>query len=207
MKKILSIMAIAFMAMLMTSCDWFKKSEKPVKEQQTVESYIESDMEYVALNYGETFVWYETEVIYNNFLDEDCDGTYESIKSVYQYEKKVDSAAFDVKVITIWHRGDIMDVEVVDGWYAECYNLRGKDMPITFKNAYNAIMAVNLPKPHTRCCVLRDQIGPVAANPQYIYGVGLLFVDAVTGEVSEINPVFPDADEKELEVLDEQTEE
>ena len=209
MKKLLSIALIAFMAMtmLMSSCDGNKKSTEQVKVQPEVESYIESDMEYVVSNYGETFVWYETEVIYNNFLDEDCDGTYESIKSVYQYEKKIDSTAFDVKAITIWHRGDSMDVEVVDDWYAECYNLRGKDMPITFKNAYDAIMAVNLPKPHTKCCVLRDQVGPVAANPQYIYGVGLLFVDAVTGEVSEINPVFPDVDEEELEILDEQTEE
>jgi hypothetical protein len=200
MKRILSVLMIALMAISLTSCDWFKKGEQ-TKEHPTVETYIESDMEYMDENYGEVYVWYETEVIYNNFLDEENDGSIESVKSVFQHEKVVDSGAY-VKVVTITHCGELMDVEAVDGWYAECYNMRGKELPITFKDAYDAIMAVNLPKPHTRCCVLRDQVGPVAANPQYIYGVGLLFVDAVSGEVSEINPVFPNSDEVEEEVVE-----
>lgn len=197
MKRILSFLIIAIMAISLTSCDWFKKSEQ-TKEQPTVETYIESDMEYMAENYGEVYVWYETEVIYNDFLDEENDGSIESIKSVFQHEKVVDSGAY-VKVVTITHNGDLMDVEAVDGWYAECYNMRGKELPVTFKDAYDAIMAVNLPKPHTRCCVLRDQVGPVASNPQYIYGVGLLFVDAVNGNVSEVNPVFPNENEDTIE--------
>ena len=143
MKRILSVLMIAFMAISLTSCNWFKKSEQ-TKEQPTVETYIESDMKYMAENYGEVYVWYETEVIYNDFLDEENDGSIESIKSVFQHEKVVDSGAY-VKVVTITHNGDLMDVEAVDGWYAECYNMRGKELPVTFKDAYDAIMAVNLP--------------------------------------------------------------
>lgn len=201
MKRILSVLMIALMAISLTSCDWFKKNEQPVKEQPTVESYIESDVEYMLSNYDSTYAWYETEVIYNDFLDEENDGTYESIKSVYQYEKITDTGTI-VNAVTIWHVGDSTSVEVVDTWYAECFDLRESEICLTFKDAYDAIMAVNLPKPHTRCCVLRDQVGPVAANPQYIYGVGLLFVDAVSGEVSEINPVFPNSDEVEEEVVE-----
>lgn len=201
MKRILSILMIALMTISLASCDWFKKSEQ-TKEQPTVETYIESDMEYMAENYGEAYVWYETEVIYNNFLDEENDGSFESVKSVYQYEEFFGDTCANVIVVTITHMGELRTVEEEEGWYAECYNMRGKELPVTFKDAYDAIMAVNLPKPHTRCCVLRDQVGPVAANPQYIYGVGLLFVDAVSGEVSEINPVFPNSDDVEEEIVE-----
>lgn len=200
MKRILSILMIAIMAMSLTSCNWFKKGEQ-VKEQPAIESYIESDMEYMVANYGETYAWYETEVIYKDMLDEETDGTYESVKSVYQYENQTDTGII-VKAVTIYHVGDSTLVDVVDTWYAECFDLRESEITLTFKDAFDAIMAVNLPKPHTRCCVLRDQVGPVAANPQYIYGVGYLFVDAVDGEISEINPVFPNSDEVE-EVVEE----
>lgn len=200
MKRILSVLMIALMAISLTSCDWFKKSEQ-IKEQPTIETYIESDMEYMAENYGETYAWYETEVIYNDMLDAETDGTYESVKSVYQYEHQTDTGTI-VKAVTIYHVGDSTSVEVVDTWYAECFDLRESEIVLTFKDAFDAIMSVNLPKPHTRCCVLRDQVGPVAANPQYIYGVGLLFVDAVSGEVSEINPVFPNSDEVEEEIVE-----
>lgn len=200
MKKVFIFLMTISLMFSLNSCEWFKKS-KQTKEQPVVENYLESDKEYMSNNYGETYVWYETEVIYNNFLDEENDGSFESVKSVYQYENVCDSGAI-VKVVTITHCGELMDVEVVDGWYAECFNMRGKVLPITFNDAFNAIMAVNLPKPHTRCCVLRDQVGPVAANPQYIYGVGLLFVDAVSGEVSEINPVFPDSEDIDEEIVE-----
>ena len=197
MKRFLSIITITLVAISVTSCNWFNRNEKQDNEQPTVESYIESDMEYVRENYGNTFVWYETEILYTNYLDEENDGTYQFIKSVYQYvDMSEDSISADVKVITIYHENDAVNIEVEDTWYAECFDLRHSDINLTFRDAYNAIMSVNLPKPHTQYCVLRDQVGPVAANPQYIYGQGLLFVDAVNGLVSEINPVFPNATEE-----------
>lgn len=197
MKRFLSIITIALVAISVTSCNWFNKNEKQDNEQPTVESYIESDMEYVRENYGNTFVWYETEILYTNYLDEENDGTYQFIKSVYQYvDMSEDSTSADVTVITIYHENDAVHIEVENTWYAECFDLRHSDINLTFRDAYNAIMSVNLPKPHTQYCVLRDQVGPVAANPQYIYGQGLLFVDAVNGVVSEFNPVFPDTTEE-----------
>ena len=191
------------MAIAMTSCEWFKNDEQ--KEQPTVESYIESDMEYVTLNYDSTFAWYETEVVYNSFLDEENDGSYESVRSVFQYEKETDTAVI-VKAIIITHTEGVMDIEVVDTWYLEDLDLRNYEINLTFADAYDAMMAADIIKPHTQHCVLRSQVGPVLANPQYIYGKGLLFVDATNGEVSEINPVFPDAEEceDEMEVPDEE---
>ena len=67
MKRILSILMIALMAISLASCDWFKKNEQP-KEATTVESYIESDMDYMVENYGESYAWYETEYLLTFFF-------------------------------------------------------------------------------------------------------------------------------------------
>lgn len=54
-------------------------------------------------------------------------------------------------------------------------------------------MASNFPKPHSRNCVLRREIGPIPdVNPQYIFGntKSQLYVDAVTGSVTNHTPAF-----------------
>ena len=63
---------------------------------------------------------------------------------------------------------------------------------ITFAEALEKLNQVNFPKPHSRYCVLRKEVGPKDANVQYIFGnsKAQLYVDAVTGEVTDLNPVF-----------------
>jgi len=55
------------------------------------------------------------------------------------------------------------------------------------------MMAVNFPKPHSRYVTLRNPIGPVAINTQWIFGNvrEQLWCDAVTGEIRNSNPAFP----------------
>lgn len=63
---------------------------------------------------------------------------------------------------------------------------------LTYKDAFDRVMATNCPKPHSQHVVLRKELGPKVANPQYIFGnsSAQLYVDAVTGEVRDTNPVF-----------------
>jgi hypothetical protein len=63
---------------------------------------------------------------------------------------------------------------------------------VTFAEALEKLNQVNFPKPHSRYCVLRKEVGPKDANVQYIFGNShaQLYVDAVTGEVTDHNPVF-----------------
>ena len=66
-------------------------------------------------------------------------------------------------------------------------------MTVTFNEVLEKINEVNMPKPHSKQCVLRKQVGPVAANPQYIFGnvKSQIYVDAINGKVSDENPAFP----------------
>ena len=59
-------------------------------------------------------------------------------------------------------------------------------------------MEANCPKPHSKKCTLRKELGPNGAdvNAQYIFGNSeqQVYVDAVTGKVSLTNPVYPSED-------------
>lgn len=63
---------------------------------------------------------------------------------------------------------------------------------LTFKEAYQKIMEINFPKPHSKQCVLRKPLGPIDCHPQYIFGNirSQLYVDAITGGVTDKNPAF-----------------
>ena len=74
----------------------------------------------------------------------------------------------------------------------EDFPLNDEAIVLTFTEALDRVLAANYPKPHSKYVVLRKEIGPKAANPQYIFGnlKSQLYVDATTGAVSDSNPVF-----------------
>lgn len=113
------------------------------------------------------------------------------ISNIFQVVEQKSSKSFDVHVIMYTHVGDSTQVDVKHGFWIEDYPM--DSVKVTFKEAYAKLMATNLPKPHSRQCVLRKEIGPKECNPQYIFGnsEAQVYVDAITGEVTDINPAFP----------------
>lgn len=67
-----------------------------------------------------------------------------------------------------------------------------EDIEITFNEAFQRVMESNYPKPHSKNCVLRKEVGSTDYHPQYIFGNphAQLYVDAVTGEVTDKNPIY-----------------
>ena len=65
---------------------------------------------------------------------------------------------------------------------------------VTYEQAYELMNQVNLPKPHSKNCVLRKPLGPQACNPQYVFGnvQAQVWIDASTGEAKNSNPAFPE---------------
>ena len=55
------------------------------------------------------------------------------------------------------------------------------------------MMQANAPKPHSKNAILRNPIGPIAINAQWVFGNvrEQLWCDAVTGEIRNSNPAFP----------------
>ena len=137
--------------------------------------------------------WYETCIVLKDFLDdENCDGTITGISNIFQVITEKDKG-YDTNVVMITHTPDTTATDVKHGFWVEDFPLNDEEIKITFKDAYDKVMATNSPKPHSKHVVLRKEVGPVATNVQYIFGnnKAQLYVDAVTGTVSDKNPVFP----------------
>jgi hypothetical protein len=169
------------------SCSNNTTSGEPV----TVENLVSLDRQDMFLNYGENYKWYETSVVLKNYLDEENDGEISGVSNIFQVLADGDKGT-DVHVVMFTHVGETKDVQVVHSFWVEDFPLNDEEIVLTFAEAYDRLMQANVVKPHSRQVVLRKEIGPKAANPQWIFGNTQqhVYVDAVTGDVKTENPVF-----------------
>jgi hypothetical protein len=189
MKKILLLFLTC---LVLTSCH----KQKPVVAEKPFELDVEKvtslDRQEMFMKHEQNYRWFETCMKLNNFLDEENDGSLEEVVNVFQVVVG-DGKTFDVTVFKYQHfaNGECFK-DSVNGFWVEDEPLDSEPIKITYRQAYEKLMATNCPKPHSRYVTLRKQVGPKDANAQYIFGNTreTVFVDAVTGEVSEINPAF-----------------
>ena len=183
MKKVFSIIMCGLM-LLTVACT--------KKKDSLLEQSLKSDLAYMEKTYGEEFVWFESQIVLAENLDKDCSGKIESVYNVFEHVHMYDSSA-DVLVVTFTHYtdGTVDTARVHDFWVEDCA-MKMSDITINYNTAFSNLMKANCPKPNSDKCVLRKQVGPVEANPQYIFGNidDCVFVDAVTGNVSTENPAF-----------------
>lgn len=187
-KSILVFVLGAVIALACTNCHRVKKS--PVLD---VESTIKTDLESVYAQYGEEHCkWYETTVTLKNFLDGDEKMEIVSVESVFQATIPADSTSYNTYVIMTYHDASGSESSKVShDFWIEDFPLVGPFL--SFQTAYDKLMMANCPKPHSRKCVLRKEVGPNNVNPQYIFGNSefRVYVDAITGDVNTENPVYP----------------
>lgn len=206
MKKI-SLFMVALLFSMMFSFVSCNKCSAP--QDVTVEDTVEvvAEQEVTALNVehliamdrqamynkaGADYRWYETCIQLNDFLDEENDGSLYEVVNVFQAVVNR-GQGYDTKVYKFQHFANgVYAEDSIPGFWIEDFPMNDDAVQITYQEAYDNLMAVNMPKPHSRYVTLRKQIGPVAANPQYIFGNlrETVFVDAVTGEVFDYNPAF-----------------
>ena len=195
MKKLIYIFIgiIALIGVSSCKCQ-SKKQAEPTFEQSEliVENVVSADKEKMFLDYGSDYRWFETCIVLNDYLDEADSCSINGISNIFQVVTEMESGA-DVNVIMFTHVGDTTDVQVVHTFWIEDSPMNNDSLAVTFTDAYEKVMEVNLPKPHSKHVVLRKEVGPLEANPQYIFGnqESQIYVDATTGEVRNYNPVFP----------------
>ena len=174
MKKFLVFLMGIMLMIGVSACTCTRQEEEttePAIAELVVENTVSTDRQDVYLNHGEEYRWYETGVQLANFLDEENDGTIDLVVNVFQVVEQYDSTSFDTFVYKYQHFSDgSVNEEGVHGFWVEDYPLENEAIKVTFKEAYEKVQEVNLPKPHTRQVVLRKQVGPVDANPQWIFG-------------------------------------
>lgn len=199
MKKIVSFIMAFVIAFAMISCQCTNSNQTvvgtpdvEVVDSMFVEHTVALDRQSMfAKGIDNDYRWYETNIRLVNFLDEEYAGI-DEVVNVFQTVESRDEHSFDTVVYKFQHTAEGTVEGSTNGFWVEDYPLNNEQIKVTFVQALEKVNEVNLPKPHSRYVVLRKQVGPVDANPQWIFGNvrAQLYVDAVTGEVSEENPAF-----------------
>lgn len=199
MKRISYLFIALFSIMIaFSSCNSCKKQDIKgndnlrEKAELVVENVYNTDRQYMFTNYGKDYKWFESCILLQEYLDEASDGAIAGISNVFQVVEDKEGKSSDVFVVLAAHTSDTTAYEVKHGFWVEDFPLNDEEIKLTFLDAFEKINQVNLPKPHSKNCVLRKPIGPVTCNAQYVFGnvKSQIWVDAVTGEVRESNPAF-----------------
>ncbi len=152
---------------------------QPAANVQTydLEKVLTLDAEYMAMNYGDDYVFYCSNIVMNNYIDADGDIQPVVITNVYQVGDVCVQINHDIN-------GNTKYLIVHDYWM-QCQAI---NIPVAmnFNKAIDAFRKSNIVKPHTNVLVLRHPLNPKIKNPWYIAGTnktGYIRVDVETGEV------------------------
>lgn len=199
MKKLFLFALVCAMFMGITSCNSLKSKneDKAVGDVDTtlvVENLISTDREAMTLNFNKDYRWYETCIVNQEYFDgEKADKPIVTgVSNIFQYLVNATEKSADVQVVMYTHVKDSTVTEIKSGFWVGDEPMNDKQIKLTYVEAYNKMMATNMPKPHSRQCVLRKELGPKDCNPQYIFGNvrAQIYVDAVTGNVTDKNPAY-----------------
>ena len=184
-----------------SSCKCTKDVEPVVEYTEATIAADRAKMDELA----DTYKWFETRVEYDNAFDADTTLTVAKVESIFQVAVE-DSLGVKTFVYDFIHYPDVEDVnpEPIDGFVLDDQPLNDEEIVLTFSQALERLYEANLPKPNSTNVVLRKTLGPKpGVNAQYIFGNSdgqLVFVDAVTGDVTDKDPAYDVEPEAEPEV-------
>lgn len=184
MKKFLMFMMAAVLLLGATSCTSCKREKQT--DETMVEKTIKTDYAYMTANH-EDFVWYEAQIVTNEWFDESNTVTVASVTNVFQYIEEGQP-----HVVMLKHYDGKCDITITEDFWIEDCAMKPLDITVPFNDAYEIMMKSNYPKPHSQKCAIRKSVGPYDSNAQYTFGniESTLYVDAKTGDVSLYDPAF-----------------
>lgn len=201
MKKLLGLILVFLVSMMISFSSCTNCSNQPVEKAQTeivstidVEHTIALDRQAMYANYKDDYRWYETEILLPEFMDSDsATSNPEMVVNILQSVVERGNGA-DVWVHKFQHLKDGNVIhDSIQGFWIENYALNNEVIKFKYTEAWDRMMATNLPKPHSRHVTLRNPMGPVSVNTQWIFGNinEQIWIDAVTGNATNSNPAFP----------------
>lgn len=190
MRKFFVVLASILIAFAVSSCKCTREEDPVIEfpEATIMADRAEMDEEV------STYKWFETRVEYDNFFDVDTTLAISKVESLFQVAVE-DPLGIKTFVYDFIHEPGVENdtiPEPIEGFILDDKPLNDEQIVLTFSEALERLYEANLPKPHSAKVVLRKVLGPKVANAQYIFGntEEQVFVDAVTGDVTNKNPVY-----------------
>jgi hypothetical protein len=209
MKKFLGFLMLMCMTLIMASCNGCNQPQ----DKQGVDSAlidtihidsipaidvdhaIATDRQAMYMKFKDNYRWYETCIRLPYFLDSDSlTSAPEILVNIFQSIEEFDNGA-DTYVWKFQHFPDgTVNIDSIHGFWIEDCPLNNDSIKINYNAAFERMLQVNLPKPHSKNVILRNPIGPVGVNAQWVFGniSEQIWIDAVTGEAKSSNPAFPE---------------
>jgi hypothetical protein len=207
MKKFLGFLMLMCMTLMMASCNGCNQPQDKssvdsalvdtisIKNAIDVDHAIATDRQAMYMKFKDNYRWYETCIRLPYFLDSDSvTSDPEILVNVFQSIEEFDNGA-DTYVWKFQHFPDgTVNVDSIHGFWIEDCPLNDEAIKLNYNAAFERMLEVNLPKPHSKNVVLRNPIGPVGVNAQWVFGniSEQIWVDAVTGDARSSNPAFPE---------------
>ena len=188
---------------LFISCAGCSSNKEDVKLQDSVvttavldvEHTIATDRQAMYLKFKDDYRWYETDILLPEFLNsENVTSDPEMVVNIFQSIVQK-GKGFDTWVFKFQHFADgTVLKDSVQGFWIENNPLNEEVIKLKYVEAFDKMMQTNSPKPQSKHVTLRNPVGPVTVNTQWIFGNirEQLWVDAVTGDVKNSNPAFPE---------------
>jgi hypothetical protein len=198
MKKFIFALAVTLvMGVAFTSCSKCSHNEEPqpapTTEDTNITKVIKADKVHMD-SIDNTYMYFETTYTFSGNVDTLTTPDVVEMTNVFE---TVDKVKLEPTVYFAEHSLGAKDSTVWDvrqgSFWLEDFDLREYEYKLTVEDAFRIMNMANIVKPKSKYCVLRAQLGPKKTNPQYIFGndnTGIVFVDALNGGVSTVNPVF-----------------
>lgn len=197
------------MAMCLASCNGCgnaqeeKQIDSVLVDTAAVDSVVTIDVDHAIavdrqamyMKFGKDYRWYETCIRLPEFLDaEEVVSAPEMVVNVFQSIEESNNGA-DTYVWKFQHLADgTILTDSIHGFWIEDFPLNEDAIKLNYEAAFEKMLEVNLPKPHSKNVILRNPIGPVGVNAQWVFGniSEQIWIDATTGEAKNSNPAFPE---------------
>ncbi|MBP3732520.1 MAG: hypothetical protein J6I84_04665 [Bacilli bacterium] len=134
-----------------------------------------------------TYFWYESQIELKDMMSDSLStDTIISIRNIFQ--DTIPKVYIYIHTFGV----DSVRLSVRDDFVVGDSDMSSDSIKVTFDKAFQLMKNSGLYIPNSRYCTLRKEVGSKEANPQYIFGNDKvqIYVDAVTGNVSDTNPAY-----------------
>lgn len=209
-KTIFFSLLLAIVGMIgMNSCNGCSKNEKKAPAKECVKNFtadydgvlpdLSEGAEHIiavqrqemfSLLGGGNYVWYETKFSFADSLKDESlnDDALVEVTSVFQ----TFHPELCYMITTNVSKGTLIPAPTPGLWIEDC-DLSGAEIKLNIKDVIEQLKTWNGVLPPAKSIILRKPVGPQDCNAQYVVGnpYEVIFVDAVSGDITDWNPAFP----------------